>query len=216
LILEHLEFVRHVLGKTIAHLPETVDKENLEAAGVLGLVEAANQYDPGRGVAFKSFAFHRIRGAILDELRRNSPLPQKMLQQISQVRRVSETMPPPVTPERIARKTGLSLEEVERTIEAMRFGRMQSCDEAPTSLNSLRKRPATTPQAEIEDHETRQVLADAIEQLPERERLAITLYYLEDLRLKEIGALLKLSESRVSRVLSKAEFRLAQKFRSQS
>jgi RNA polymerase sigma factor FliA len=80
LIVDHLDFVRHVLGRIVAGLPKGIDFENLEAAGVLGLVEAAGQYDPAREVPFKTYAFPRVRGAIFDELRRNCPLPQQMLQ----------------------------------------------------------------------------------------------------------------------------------------
>ena len=102
LILDHLTYVRHIVRKMIAQLPEGIDEENLEAAGILGLVEAAQQFEPQREVEFKTFAFQRIRGAILDELRRNSPLPQKLVKQISLVRRVCQELTPPVTPEAIA------------------------------------------------------------------------------------------------------------------
>ena len=99
LILENLGFVRSILLKTVADLPEHVDRQNLESAGVLGLVEAARKFDPTRGVEFKSFAYLRIRGAILDELRRNSPLPQRMMRLISQINEACEHLACPCTPE---------------------------------------------------------------------------------------------------------------------
>ena len=87
LILSHLPLVKHVIGRLVGELPPGVDVENLEAAGVLGLVEAAGKYDPGRNTLFKTFAYIRIRGAVLDELRRASPLPQQMLERVSAVRK---------------------------------------------------------------------------------------------------------------------------------
>ncbi len=119
-------------------MPAAVDQENLEGAGLLGLVEAAQHFDPTRGVSFKTFAYRRIRGAILDELRRNTPLPQKILRQISQVRRICETLRSPVTPEMIQELTGMSEAEVERTLEAMRLGFI-NLDDSKTVVGGLRR-----------------------------------------------------------------------------
>ncbi|MCA9215890.1 MAG: hypothetical protein KDB27_22645, partial [Planctomycetales bacterium] len=90
LVVEHLEYVRHILGRLTYNLPANIDIENLESAGILGLVEAAKHFDESRGVPFKGFAYSRIRGAILDELRRNCPLSQQMLRQIAVVRTAAE------------------------------------------------------------------------------------------------------------------------------
>ncbi len=158
---------------------------------------------------FKTFAYRRIRGAILDELRRNSPLPQKMLKQIAQVRRVCETLPSPVTPETIQRVTGLSEDEVEQTLEAMRLGFSQAWDDAKTVVGGLRQACEERPDSRAKKWNSSCCWPRPLS-VPEKERLVITLYYLEDLRLKEIGAVLDLSESRISRILSKAEFRVAE------
>lgn len=213
LILEHLGFVRHIRGRISAALPADIDQENLEGAGVLGLVEAAHQFDPHRGVAFKTFAYPRIRGAMLDELRRNTPLSQKMLSQITRVREACESLSQPVLPDAIAKSTGMSLSEVERTIEAMRLSSVQAWDESKIHSASRHVDRHDGPKKQAEQAETQELLADAIQTLPDKERRAITLYYLEDLRLKEIGDVLGLSESRVSRLLAKAEFRVGQYIR---
>src|SRR5262245_61098490 len=97
LIVSHLPLVKHVIGRLIGELPPGVDIENLESAGVLGLVEAAGRFDPTQNAQFKTFAFLRIRGAILDELRRASPLPQHMLERVSRIRKAYRTLPAPVT-----------------------------------------------------------------------------------------------------------------------
>jgi RNA polymerase sigma factor FliA len=213
LILAHLSLVRHVIGKLIVEFPDGVDRENLEAAGTLGLVEAAGKFDPSRGTQFKTFAFARIRGAVLDELRRNCPLPQQTLQLIARVRKAHEELPPPVSLDALATAVGLSLEELEACLAAMQLTRMsywdQAVEESATRLNDRQSQP----DALAEQEEQKQILAQAIEALPERERLAVTLYYLEDLRLKEIGEALGLSESRVSRVLNAALFTLGEYIR---
>lgn len=209
LVLEHLDYVRHILGKLVAQLPRGVDVENLESAGILGLVEAARQYDPSRDIAFKTYAYPRIRGAILDELRRNSPLPQKMLQRLALVRRALEQLTPPASVAQIAEQTGLSADDVEEALDALRLTKMQSYD-AAVGVGGVRDHREEQPGHSLEEAELRRVLADGIERLPERERLVLTLYYLEDLRLKEIGKVLELSEARISRILSHAEFLVGQ------
>ena len=214
LVLEHLEYVRHILGKLAAHLPFGIDRENLESAGVLGLVEAAHRYDDRRGIAFKTFAYPRIRGAILDELRRNSPIPQKMLEKIALVNSVCERLPPPITSEAIADETSLSVDEVEQCMEAMRLTRASSWQDAIHSGNKRYDSSHKLLGDSIERAETSEVLTKCIEDLPDAERLVLTLYYMEDLRMKEIGELLELSESRVSRLIAKAEFRLKELMKS--
>lgn len=207
LVVENLEFVRHILGRLAFNLPSSVDTENLEAAGVLGLVEAAQHFDESRGVPFKGFAYNRVRGAILDELRRNCPLSQQMLQQIATVRTVMDSLDPPVTTEILAEKTGMSKETIESCMAAMRLTRTQSWDDS-ASGNPLRGNEYGDPQRTVFDRELKEVLADCIELLPKQERITITLYYMEDLRLKEIGEVLGLSESRISRILANAQNRL--------
>lgn len=207
LILENLPFVKQVLGKMLGGLPDFVDYENLESAGVLGLVEAAGQYDPERGATFTTFAYHRIRGAILDELRRNCPVPQTILQNWSLIREASAHMNPPLTPERLAEATELSLRDVEDCLTAMRLTRPESWAEELGEVPLPEERQTAVDAGSHREDEKR-ALVSAIEQLPEKMRLAVTMYYMEDMRMKEIGLVLGLSESRVSRLLTSGELRL--------
>lgn len=210
LVLENLKLVRHVVGRMIAKLPPGVDLENLEAAGTLGLVEAANRYDPKRGIAFDAYAYRRIRGAVLDELRRNCPLPQKLLEKIARVRKACRDLPPPVQPEQIAAVCGMTHDEVSECLEAMRMTRMVSFEEEPPPGKARFGFDAESPFQVAEASEMKGRLRDAILKLPERSRLVVTLYYLENMRLKEIGPVLGLSESRVSRVLAESLFQLSE------
>ncbi|MCS6866408.1 MAG: sigma-70 family RNA polymerase sigma factor [Gemmataceae bacterium] len=213
LILKHLPLVKHVIGRLVGELPANVDVENLESAGVLGLVEAANKFDPTRNAQFKTFAYLRIRGAIVDELRRNSPLPQHVLGRIALIRKAYRTLPHPVTVAALAAATGLTEDEVADTLAAERFTKTVSWEQAaePNGLEPMVT--AAEPAADAERDELLQQLTDAIAALPEKERLAITLYYRDDLRLREIAAVLQLSVSRVSRLLSKALFELGEQLR---
>lgn len=208
LILDHLEEVRHILGRIAVRLPGDVDRQNLESAGVLGLVEAANQYDSSRGVEFGAFARLRIRGAILDELRRNCPLPQRILKRMSLVKQASLRLDPPVTTAAVSQLTGLSPEEVEECRKASTLIRQEQWTQDIERQLVDKSAAARDGAASVARDEDRTALADGIEQLPERERLVLTLYYLEDLRLREIADVLKLSESRVSRLLTRAEAQL--------
>ena len=203
LVVEHLPFVRHILGRLVGRLPTHVDVDNLESAGVLGLVEASHQFDPEAGVAFKTFAYRRVWGAIIDELRRNSPLPQKLMSQISLVRKAQDNLEPPVTVERLAEESGLTIDQVESCLVALRLSNPSPLSDQALSI--LQDPSSNSVSYGLELDEAKQAVADCIEKLPEQQRLVLTLYYKEDLRLKEIGRVLNLSESRISRILAKAE-----------
>jgi RNA polymerase sigma factor FliA len=213
LILSHLPLVKHVIGKTVGELPPGVDIENLESAGVLGLVEAASKFDPTRNAQFKTFAYLRVRGAILDELRRNCPLPQQMIEKVTKVRKAYRTLEAPVSVEALATATGLTVEDVTDTLSAMRLTKMVSWEQTaqPNGLGLMEDQEP--PEAEMERWEKIQSLTDAIETLDPRSKMVVTLYYKEDLRLKEISKLLQLSESRISRILSAAMFELGERLR---
>lgn len=213
LILSNLSLVRHILGRLAAKLPRGTDMDNLEAAGVLGLVEAANRYEPERGIRFKTFAYTRIRGAIYDELRRNCPLPQDLLERTSRVRKALQAITPPASIEDLALETGLTEDEVTECLAAMRLTRNISWDNIAATTTGQLANASDRPDLLLEDAERKRLLVEAITQLPESERLSITLYYMEELRLKEIGLVLDLSESRVSRLLKSAEHRIEEHIR---
>jgi RNA polymerase sigma factor FliA len=205
LVVNHLWLVRHIMGKIAARLPSGVDVENLESAGVLGLVEAAGRFDATRGVDFRSFATLRIRGAIFDEARRNCPLPQVVMRRVALVAKAQENLSGPLSIEALATMTGLSQDDVLDALIAMPLIQVRSLEHTDGDPTGQME---GSPQAAAEGDERKQLLADAIASLPERERLVVTLYYMEDLRLKEIGQLLSLSESRVSRLLAAAQHQL--------
>ncbi|WP_437187510.1 sigma-70 family RNA polymerase sigma factor [Planctomicrobium sp. SH668] len=209
LITEHLDSVRHVLGRLTARLPGFIDEENLEAAGFLGLVEAATNFDPARGVEFRTFAYHRIRGAILDELRRNCPLPQHILQQWSLIQASIAKLGELATSQSIAAACGITEEEVTRCVAAVRLAQPESWRAEMTLIRGERHGATEVDlSVRLDQEEERQRLTAAILKLPEQMRSVLAMYHLEDMRLAEIGEVMGLSESRVSRVLNQAILQL--------
>ena len=208
LILDNVDYVRKILSTLTVGLPAHCDKENLEQAGIVGLVETANSFDPTRGVAFRTYAYPRIRGAIVDEMRKNSPVPQQMLEYIGIVKAAYDVLDTPVTPEMLALHTGLSLTKIQHVLEAMRFLKPQNWNDLFCTVHSSWQNNPDAPDSEMEAKELQRVVADCIEQLPKRERLVLTLYFTEDLTLAEIGQVIGISESRASRNLASAKFRL--------
>jgi RNA polymerase sigma factor for flagellar operon FliA len=192
-----------------------VDRENLEAAGMLGLVEAASQFDPARGVPFAVFAAARIRGAILDELRRNCPLPQSMLQKWTRIQEAYQRLTLEASVETLAAEAALSVAEVEECLEAIRLTHPDAWYDELAEQVPDRTEP-DLPDRELTRQEQLQCLAQLIEQLPTQMRMVVTLYYRDGLRLKEIGEVLHLSESRISRILTQAELLMRERVRRNS
>lgn len=216
LILNNMDFVGRILSTMSIGIQNPDERENLKSAGVLGLVEAAHSFDPSRGVPFRTFAFTRIRGAIYDELRKLSPVSQQVLRQIGLLKKAYEKLEPPATPEVLAKESGLKLDQVLICLEAMRFLKPEDWNDFACVVHGSWKSHSVAPEAEIEEAEKRQILAESIKKLPERERIVLTLYYSEELNLAEIGRVIEISESRVSRVLAAARFRLKEIVRSQN
>ena len=142
-----------------------------------GWSKTAHSYDPSRGIAFRTYAYPRIRGAIVDEMRKNTPVSQQMLELISTVKHAVERLESPVTPEMIANETGLPLDKVEHVLEAMRFLKPQKWNDLFCNIHSSWKSDPSQPGAAIEEREIKKVVADCIEKLPDRERLVLTLLF---------------------------------------
>lgn len=208
LILDNIDYVGKILSTMAITTNDQDERENLKSAGMVGLIESANKFDASQGIQFRTFAFTRIRGAIIDELRKLAPVSQKMLQQIGLIKQAYQLLEPPVSPEVLAEKTDLTLDQVRASLEAMRFLEPEDWNDFSSVVHQSWKGKESAPEGRIEAQEMKQLLAESIENLPENERLVITLYYSEDLNLAEIGAVLSLSESRTSRILAAAKFRL--------
>lgn len=212
LILENLDYVSKILSTMTVGVEDPDSRDNLHSAGVLGLVEAANSFERSRGIPFRTYAYPRIRGAIVDELRKLSPVSQHVLKNIGRIKKAYEVLEPPVTPEALALEAKLSYEQVLDALEAMRFIKPEDWNDLSDVVHASWQRQSREENS-TELAETKEVLAEAIEKLPRNERLTLTLYYHDELNLSEIGAVLDLSESRVSRILAAAKFRLQEQIK---
>ncbi len=222
LILTYAPLVKYVAGRLGAGLPAHVDESDLVSYGLLGLIDAIERYDPDRDVKFETYAIARIRGAIIDELRSMDWVPRSVRARARQIERAiaqleGSLMRPP-TDEEIAANLGLSLEELDESLLEISRASIAALDEfwsSPTGsgdavslVDSLEDPHAVEPGGEVESAEMRDMIGEAIANLPEREKLVITLYYYEELTLREIGEVLGVTESRVSQLHTKAILRL--------
>lgn len=217
LILEHVPLLHHIVGRLAIELPSRIDRDDLVGYGMIGLVGAADSFDPSRGLQFSTFAYSRIRGAILDELRKADFLPRGRREKVRDlervVRRLEQENGAPPSPESIARELGCTLEEVDEILVSARSSSIASLDDGPSEeLAQLIGDPrCEDPVDSAQWLETKDLLVAAIAELPEIEQSVVTLYYSEGLLLREIGEVLGVTESRVSQIHSRAIYRLNQR-----
>ena len=215
LIESHLPQVKFMALRLAARLPPWVELNDLIGAGVLGLLDAVDKYDSTKGVMFKTYAEMRVRGAILDSLRDLDWAPRSMRRRAreveaaySQVERTNGS----ASEEDVAAELKLSLAEFQHLLQDLRgltiTGLDDAEDEYTGAAHQLPADPSPTPLAMYESAETRQHLTGAIDRLSERERQVVAFYYVEELTMKEIGAVLGVTESRVSQVHTQAVVRL--------
>jgi RNA polymerase sigma factor for flagellar operon FliA len=221
LILTYAPLVKFVAGRLGASLPSHVDEQDLVSYGLLGLIGAIERYDPDRAIKFETYAIVRIKGAIIDELRSLDWVPRSVRSRAREIERAiveleRTTMRAP-TDEEIAAKVGISGEELDRSLFEISRSSMAALDELWTPqgggdqvalIDTIEDASVADPEFSLEQSELNEALAEAISRLPEREKLVVTLYYYEELTLREIGEVLGVTESRVSQLHTKAVLRL--------
>lgn len=216
-VLQYLPLVSYVIGRLTIALPPHLDRNDLFSEGVYGLIHAARTYDPSKGASFKAHAYTRIRGAILDEIRRADPIPKQQRERLraleaAYARLTSENGYPPSLDE-LSQATGFSPEALDALMVLARSLATISLDASLTGDTSLAEcvrspRIDDDPAVLAERDELLKSLAEAVASLPEREREVIGLYYHEGLLLREIGELLGISESRVCQIHARAIYLL--------
>ncbi|SHH11095.1 FliA/WhiG family RNA polymerase sigma factor [Desulforamulus hydrothermalis] len=209
LILHYLPLVKHLAGRLAVKLPAFIPKEDLEGYGVIGLMEALDKFDPAMGSSFDTYAYHRIRGAMLDEVRRQNWLPRTTWQKFQAVKSTRERLEREqgkvVSDELLAKEMGITTEELHRLLGHGSRMYWQSLDEELTGLDgssvskldTVEDAGSPDPLSIVEEKENKRLLTLAIEKLGQRDKLILSLYYWEGLTLKEIGRVLEVSESRV-------------------
>jgi RNA polymerase sigma factor for flagellar operon FliA len=222
LILTYAPLVKYVAGRLGSGLPAHVDEGDLVSYGLLGLIAAIERYDPDRDVKFETYAIARIKGSILDELRAMDWVPRSVRSRAREIERAMTELESKLgrapNDEEIAAKVGITTEELEGSLTDISRTSIAALDELWTVsgsggdsialIDTIEDTQGPEPQSAFAQTEMREAVADAISRLPEREKLVITLYYYEDLTLREIGEVLGVTESRVSQLHTKAILRL--------
>ena len=224
LLLEHLPTVRYLARRIHERLPQHVELDDLISAGVVGLIDAFSKFDHGKKVQFKSYAQFRIRGAILDSLRTLDWSPRELRRKgravEEAIRTTTQRLGRAPAEQEIAHEMGLGLPEYQTLLgelKGLEIGSLhmeRSEDSGDEELSYLPGPTEDDPLFRCLKGEMKQRLTDAIEDLPEKERMVLTLYYYEELTMKEIGLTLGVVESRVSQIHSSAVVRLRAAMRS--
>lgn len=226
LIVAYTPLIKYIASRLASRLPSQVAFDDLVSSGIIGLIDAIDKFDLAKNVQFKTYAEFRIRGAMLDELRALDWVPRSVRRKAADLEhtchKLEKKLGRPATDEETARDMGLSLEEFHKLLDetkAISFMdiellRQQTPDQidAGNGLASICL-DDSDPFAAINLKQIRDLLAAAIEALPEKERLTVSLYYFNELTMKEIGQVLNYTESRISQMHSKAMLRLRTKIK---
>ena len=226
-IVKYSPMIKYVANRIAMRLPPHVEVDDLISVGVLGLMDAISKYDPTRGAKFKTYAEFRVRGAILDELRSMDWVPRSVRQKASNVDAVVQKLQGKLNrnpeDEEVAKEMDLSLDKVYDTLNETKsmpvfsledLGIAKETGEQQSLLDCLAGKADADPQTQIRLTELKGIIAKSIDTLPEKERLMVSLYYYEELTMKEIGVVLDITESRVSQIHSKAVYHLRTKLKS--
>ncbi|MDX6516620.1 MAG: polymerase sigma factor FliA [Gaiellaceae bacterium] len=222
LILTYAPLVKYVAGRLGSGLPAHVDEGDLVSYGLLGLISAIERYDPDRDVKFETYAISRIKGSIIDELRQMDWVPRSVRARARDIERAITELEAKIgrapSEEEIAKKLGVSQEDLQDSLLEISRTSIAALDELWTVnssggdqvalIDTIEDTQGPEPQTALAATETREALGEAIARLPEREKLVVTLYYYEELTLREIGEVLGVTESRVSQLHTKAILRL--------
>jgi RNA polymerase sigma factor for flagellar operon FliA len=221
LILTYAPLVKYVAGRLGSGLPAHVDDDDLVSYGLLGLMGAIERYDPDRDVKFETYAIARIKGSIIDELRAMDWVPRSVRARARDIERTIAELEARLgrapNDEEISGKLGMTEDELNESLSEISRTSIAALDELWTVsaggdqialIDTIEDTQGPNPQSALAETELREAIGEAIARLPEREKLVVTLYYYEELTLREIGEVLGVTESRVSQLHTKAVLRL--------
>ncbi len=217
LIMDYSPLIRFVAQRIASRLPSNIDIEDLISSGVIGLMDAIDKYDPSRDNKFKTYAEFRIRGAILDELRSQDWVPRSVRDKAKRLDRMAADLEQKFgrkpTDDELSQALGMPIEEffdMNAKVKGVQllsiddFGGTNGSSDRRSLLESLENPNSKNPFAQLRNASARDILRKHIEELPEKQKLVLQLYYFEDLNLKEIGRILEVTESRVSQLHTQA------------
>jgi RNA polymerase sigma factor for flagellar operon FliA len=226
LILEHLPQIKYIAQRISIKLPSHVELNDLVSAGIIGLLDAIEKFDPNRGVKFKTYAELRIKGAILDSLRNLDWAPRSLRKKSKDLERVyrdlEQRLGRPATEKEVCEAMEITLEEFYELVDQIKglnLGSFQELSGQDDDKNGeplvkyVPDAPHLDPFFVFHKSEIQGILSTAVDTLPKKERLVVSLYYFDELTMKEIGKVLGVNESRVSQLHTKAMLRLRTKLR---
>ena len=227
LILHYSPLVKYIASRVSASLPQSVDQADLVSYGIFGLIDAIEKYDMSREIKFETYAITRIKGAIIDELRALDWVPRSVRYRARELERVYYELENKLrrvpTDQEVASAMGITLEEHNELLSQLSYTSVLALeelwsvgdkDDKVSLIDSIEDTSSPDPAQTFEFEEIKDILADAIQKLPEREKTVISLYYFDGLTLREIGDILGVTESRISQLHTKAVLRLKAKMRS--
>lgn len=215
IIKKNIPLVKYIASKIIVGKNKYVEYEDLISYGMIGLMDAINKYDDTKGMKFSTYAAIRINGSIIDEIRKNSPISKRAIDKLNRYNKVVEELQNKLYREpkdiEVAERMEISLKELTdiqgyvnyismMSLETILFGD----DEEMSLINSIEDTKSPSPQKSLEEKEMLEYLRRGLDNLKERDRLILNLYYFEKLTLKQVGAVLEVSESRVCQLHSRA------------
>lgn len=214
LIVEYAQLVKIVAGRLSMYLGYNVEYDDLVGYGIFGLIDAIDKFDYGKNVKFETYASLRIRGAILDQIRRMDWIPRSLRQKQKRIdqamSKIETETGKPATDEQIAQELGITLDELNNWQGQAKMSNMVSLDEfteegtETTKMEAVGNARFEKPEDAVEREELKKMIVEALDTLTEKEREVVVLYYYEDMTLKEISLVLEVSESRVSQLHTKA------------
>ena len=215
LVDEYAPLVKRIAYHLMTRLPPTVQVDDLIQSGMIGLIEASRNYDPSQGASFETYAGIRIRGAMLDEIRKGDWAPRSLHRKVRAITKAVSDIEARHSRDardaEVAKEVGMSLDEYYSTLQDATGYRVFSFEDLPAGEEGMTEsltQKIAEPFENVQDQLFREALAEGIAGLPERERLVMSLYYKEELNLRETGEVLGVSESRVCQIHSQALIRL--------
>lgn len=215
LIREYAPLVKRIAHHMVSRMPSSVQPDDLIQSGMIGLLEASTKYDPGKGASFETYAGIRIRGAMLDEIRKGDWVPRSVHRNAREVAKTMKSLENKLgrdaSDREVADEMGVKLSDYFDILKDTQGSRLFSFEEMPGNGEDGVRSNSPDPMDQIQRRDFQRCLAEAIATLPEREQLVLSLYYDDELNLKEVGEVLGVSESRVSQIHSQAALRLRSK-----
>ncbi|MFZ5450956.1 MAG: FliA/WhiG family RNA polymerase sigma factor [Thermodesulfobacteriota bacterium] len=229
MVLQYAPLIKYIASRLALRLPSHISLDDLISSGIIGLIDAIHKFDPGKNISFKTYAEFRIKGAILDELRSLDWIPRSVRKKTHLIENaygeLQKTLGRPAEPEEVAEALGLDLDEFYRLLDETKSVSLVELEGVWKAISSgpelaendvpeiLQDENVRDPFMAVHYSQLQEVMVRGIENLPDKEKLLISLYYYEELTMKEIGQIMGYTESRISQLHTQAMLRLRNKLR---